>query len=126
VQILLVDDEPSILKAIKRYLMHAGHSVVTCQDARDALRTFETGGFDVAFVDVCMPEGNGLELLRSFRTRRPTVPIFMMSGADEYDGQNISTEAMVLGAAGVLTKPFGMKDLLRALAPVSALARNRD
>jgi two-component system, NtrC family, response regulator AtoC len=113
--ILLADDEEKILKSLGRALREDGHEVVTTADALDAVRLLTTRPFDLAVIDVRMPERTGLEVMRDLaaavpEAERPAVIVMTAHGTIES-----AVEAMKLGAHDYLQKPFDVEALLMAV-----------
>ena len=80
VNVLVVDDEPALLKALEALLKRAGHSVVALDNPITALQRLAAEDFDVALFDIKMPQLSGLELLNSVKHRRPEVEVIIMTG----------------------------------------------
>jgi len=109
--LLVVDDEPPILKVIERVATRAGYDVVSCTSGAQALRALLRRPADLAMVDLRMPDVNGLDLLRQIRALVPGCEVILMTG---YAAVDSAVEAIKLGAREYLTKPFDL-DRLRAL-----------
>ena len=109
--LLVVDDEPAILKIIERLAGKAGFDVVTCASGTEAMRTLMRRPADLAMVDLRMPDVNGLDLLRQIRRSVPGCEVILMTG---YAAVDSAVEAIKLGAREYLTKPFDF-DRLREL-----------
>src|SRR5438445_436617 len=103
-RILVVDDEPLILKVVGRQLARHGHEVVPAADGAEARARAAEGRFEVALVDKNLPDTNGLEVIRELRARDPEVQPIVMTG---YPSTESAIEAIQLGASAYLTKPFG-------------------
>ena len=96
-KLLLVDDEPLVLRSLQKTLLRAGFGVETAKDCTSGLATFEAAQagdapFDVAILDINMPgfdglesAGAGLTLLDRLKARRPELPVVMLSAYDEVD-----------------------------------------
>jgi CheY-like chemotaxis protein len=119
-KILVVDDDHAVQATIRLLLERAGHSVVVAGDGRTGLAIFETGNFDLVFLDIFMPGMDGLETMRLVHQRQPLTPIIVISGrpiaADSGSGPNFLTLATTLGAVNSLQKPFKPAALLAAVA----------
>lgn len=111
--ILLVEDEPQILRAAAKLLNEIGYGVITATSGREALNLAEAGAeFDLLLTDVVMPgKIGGFELAASMRGMRPEVPVVYMSG---YVGFTPSEMGAV--AAPLLQKPAPAGELSRTLA----------
>ena len=115
-KILVVDDDPAVQMTIRLLLERAGHSVAVAGDGHKGLAAFESGDFDLLFLDIFMPGMDGLETMRHVQRLRPTVPIVVISGRPlvtdagaEPDFLAMSTK---LGAISSLPKPFKPAALL--------------
>jgi DNA-binding NarL/FixJ family response regulator len=96
-KLLLVDDEPLVLRSLQKTLLRAGFGVETARDCTTGLATFEAAQaegapFDVVILDINMPGFDGLEsagaglmLLDQLKVRRPDLPVVMLSAYDEVD-----------------------------------------
>ena len=117
-QILVVDDESNIRTMLRLALMHVGHTVETAGDGYEGLEKFADGAtYNLVLLDQRMPGLEGLEVLREMRTRRPTVPVIMITAFGTVD---LVTEAMKAGATDFLRKPFTVETLRGAVAAALA------
>lgn len=120
VRILVVDDEPNLRALLRIMLEGEGYSVceaATYREASDALAREE---FDVAICDIFLPDGNGLDLLRSFHATRPDTQ-FVMITAHSTPVHMIS--ALRDGAVEYLSKPFDLEELKLVVAKQSRATR---
>jgi CheY-like chemotaxis protein len=123
--ILVVDDELEVGEAIRRVLEKAGFSVAVASGVCEGLQAAETQAPDIVITDMIMPKTNGIELIKTLRTRYPRVRVIAISGGGSfglhsYKPDAIKTHAYLAaareaGAEEVLTKPFDMNDLLAAI-----------
>ncbi len=107
-RVLVVDDEPAILRAVQLNLTHAGYQVDTAATAEEALRHFANRPPDVMILDLGLTDRDGLEVIQQVRARRRT-PIIVLSVRG---GERDKVAALDLGADDYLTKPFGVAELL--------------
>lgn len=115
-KLLLVDDDPMILRALRTILESSGFEVLnTVQDARDAERQYELLKPDLLILDIRMPEISGLEIARSILAKKPSAAILLLTTFK--DAQWLS-EALALGCRGYLLKQnFGsIVPAIRAVA----------
>jgi CheY-like chemotaxis protein len=116
-QILVVDDEPTVCKAIQMMLRHYGHQVQTAADGVAALALFDAGHFDLVITDYLMPEMKGDQLVTQLKQRRPGQRIIMATAfAEDFLAFGRPTG----GVDFVLTKPFSLKQLRIAIDQVMA------
>jgi CheY-like chemotaxis protein len=117
-KILIVDDDSAVLATIQLLLERAGHNVVVASDGRAGLATFESGNFDLLFLDIFMPGMDGLETMRLVHQQQPLIPIIVISGnpAGSASGLDFLNMATKLGAVTSLQKPFKPAALLAAVA----------
>jgi two-component system KDP operon response regulator KdpE len=107
-RVLVIDDEPPIRKLLRMGLSTQGYRVIEAPDGRSALDLIREKP-DLVILDLGLPDMQGLELLRTMRTRDERVPIVVLSSrADEV----AKVQALDLGADDYVTKPFGMDELL--------------
>ena len=102
-RILVVDDEPVVQDVLHRLLDRAGYAVRATATAAEALVAAAQDDPDLIVLDVMLPDGNGLELLREFRRQAPDRPVIMMTA---YGSVADAVAAMKQGAFHYLTKPF--------------------
>ena len=114
-RVLVIDDEPPILRALRINLTARQYEVVTAVDATTALRAVDTERPDLVILDLGLPDLDGVEVIRRLRTWTP-VPIVVLSGrADSTD----KVEALDAGADDYVTKPFGVDELLARIRAVT-------
>jgi DNA-binding response OmpR family regulator len=112
--ILIVDDEPQIVRLVRDYLEHGGFSVLTAHDGPTALRTARTSRPDLVVLDLGLPGLDGLDVARALR-RDGEVPIIMLTARTDESDKLVGLE---LGADDYLTKPFSPKELVARVRAV--------
>jgi two-component system KDP operon response regulator KdpE len=105
--VLVVDDEPPILRLLRTSLTAAGHRVVTAEDAAAAVAKLAGEKPDLVILDLGLPDRGGLDVLADIR-ERSRVPIIVLSARDD---ERSKVEALDLGADDYISKPFGMPEL---------------
>jgi DNA-binding response OmpR family regulator len=78
-KILLVDDKELILYSLSKVLRHGEADVTTVANGKDALREIQNSSYDICFLDVQLPDANGMELMKTFRELSPTTSIIIMT-----------------------------------------------
>lgn len=121
-RVLVVDDEPIVLKSCRLVLEAEGWEVVSALSVAEALSFLEDITPDLLLIDVKMPVHDGMYLMRKVRQKRPEIPIIVMSG---YATTETIKEAEGLGAAIFLSKPFTPDELADTLRSV-AKSKSRD
>jgi DNA-binding NtrC family response regulator len=114
-RILVVDDEGQVRGAIKRALERDGHEVTMAVDGLDGARSVRSVEVDLALIDIHMPEMDGIELLINVKAAAPTMPVIIMSGGDQSRRLDLLKDARLLGATGILAKPFTLAELREAV-----------
>jgi len=120
-RVLVVDDEPTLLKALEALLRRKGHEVVAIESPIAATQRLAQEDFDVALLDIKMPQLSGLELLHAVKHRRPEVEVIMMTGHATVE---TALQAVKAGAYDFLSKPFDDVELV-ARAVSKAAERKR-
>jgi two-component system, OmpR family, KDP operon response regulator KdpE len=110
-RILVVDDEPQIVRALKVVLREAGFQAVAAETASRALDLAAVSPPDAAIVDLVLPDGDGVEVTRRLR-EWSEIPILVLSAVGEEDQKVRALEA---GADDYITKPFGTRELVARL-----------
>lgn len=119
-RILIVDDEPQILRALRQSLTINRFEVRTASDGESALDTFRDWSPNLVVTDLSMPLMNGLELCREIR-KISEVPIIVLSVKGE---EEIKIEALDTGADDYITKPFSIDELLARIRAALRRAPN--
>jgi two-component system KDP operon response regulator KdpE len=114
-RVLIVDDEPQILRALRINLTARQYDVVTASDGSQALRSATDDRPDLIVLDLGLPDIDGAEVIRSLRTWSP-VPIVVLSGRA---GSRDKVDALDAGADDYVTKPFNIDELLARIRAVT-------
>jgi len=112
--ILIVDDEPQILRVMRTGLPARGFNIRTASDGEEALREIEKQMPDLVVLDLVMPGLTGLEVTRTIRSFSQ-VPIIVLSAKGSEQDKVVALE---YGADDYLTKPFGMNELIARIRAV--------
>lgn len=114
VRILIVDDDPAILKFLRANLKAESYETLAAVDGAEALQVFERELPDLVLLDITMPKMDGFDVCRRLR-EWSKIPIIMLSArGDEMD----KVKCLDLGADDYLTKPFGVDELLARVRAV--------
>ena len=110
-RVLVVDDEPQILRALKASLRGAGYDVETAETAEGALTAAAVAPPDAVILDLVLPDGRGTDVAREIRSWS-SVPIIVLSVVGD---ESEKVAALDAGADDYITKPFGIEELLARL-----------
>lgn len=119
--ILVVDDEPSVCKALRMFLVDRGYGVVEAHDGDQALSAYSSEKPNVVLLDVRMPGKDGLETLRELKAIDPEASVIMVTAVYE---EEVALQAMANGAFDYVTKPIDPDYLELALVTKLALTGN--
>ncbi len=113
-RVLVVDDQPDIVRLVRDYLERGGFEVVTASDGEAALREVRTAHPDLVILDLTLPKMDGLDVAR--RLRRDTdIPIIMLTARTEESDRVAGLE---LGADDYVTKPFSAREMVARVRAV--------
>lgn len=118
--ILVVEDEPAMMRGLKDNLEFETYEVDTAADGQTALEKILTHSFDLIILDVMLPKLSGLEVCKRAREQGVKTPIIMLTARGEEIDKVLGLE---LGADDYVTKPFGVRELL---ARVKAVIRRSE
>ena len=107
-RVLVVDDEPVIIRSCDRILTSEGIEVKGVTSGQDGLEMAESNRFDAVLLDLKMPDMNGMEILRRLKRTKPEVTVIIITG---YPSVDTAVEALKLGAFDYVPKPFTPEEL---------------
>jgi DNA-binding response OmpR family regulator len=113
-RILVVDDEPQIVRVLRGYLESAGFQVIVAYDGVEALAAYRHEAPDLIVLDLALPEMDGLDVARAVR-RESDVPIIMLTARVDEADRLIGLE---LGADDYVTKPFSPREVVARVRAV--------
>ena len=119
-RVLIVEDEPGIVRMLERGLAAHGYSVVSTDNGEEGVRLAADDSVNLVLLDIMLPGLDGHEVLRRIRARRPELPVLMLTARDELQSK---VGAFDSGADDYLTKPFAFEELL---ARIRAQIRRAD
>lgn len=115
VRILIVEDEPAMVAALRDNFEYDGFDVVTAADGRAGLEQVYASDPDLVLLDVMMPHLSGLEVCKAIRVGRPSLPIIMLTARGQEIDKVVGLE---LGADDYVTKPFSVRELIARVRTV--------
>src|SRR4030043_1348064 len=111
--ILIIDDEANLRRSLGLILQRAGYSVITAANAGEALQLLQTGSYDLAFLDLRLPDINGIELLPQIKELYPEMPVLILTAHATLDS---AIEAVRRGARDYLIKPIDPPQILERVS----------
>jgi len=106
-KILLVEDDESLGPSLQKYLTQEGYDVLLCPTLEDA-RTNNNSSFKLIILDWMLPDGQGVDFLKSLRSESNNIPIIMLTARTDLIDKVIGLES---GANDYMTKPFEPREL---------------
>jgi DNA-binding response OmpR family regulator len=110
--LLVVDDEPKMVKYLSRRLVNRGYKVRTAFSGQEALAAIENSLFTVILLDIMMPEMDGIETLKKILETTPTAAVILLTGQQS---EQIAAEGKKLGAFDLVMKPFDLNKLIEKI-----------
>ena len=116
-RVLVVDDDPQILKMLQKWLERDGHEVYLAVDGNEAMDVVSRNPdcIDLMITDIVMPDKEGLELIMELKKKHSRLPIIAMSGGGQLSAYSYLKMATMLEANRTFRKPFDMKEMLQAV-----------
>jgi two-component system response regulator VicR len=114
IRILLVEDDKTIALGMEYALQQEGYSTTVCYNAKTAKEKIQQESYDLAVLDVALPDGDGYELCRKIR-ERSDIPIIFVTAMDEEVNVVMGLD---MGADDYITKPFRVRELLSRIRSV--------
>ena len=112
-RILVIDDDEGIRRVLSTVLEDAGHLVDTAKDGEDAIQRAATTNYDIALIDIRLPDMDGSKLLTKMNGSTPRMVKIIVTG---YPTLQNAVQAVKKGADGYITKPVDMERLLETIS----------
>lgn len=116
--VLVIDDEAAVRQILTSIVTRAGHSVDTAANVKEAASKLVRGDVDLALCDIRMPDGDGVELVRSFRGSGTDTQFIMVTA---FASVETAVEALRAGATDYMVKPIRSEELLHRLAQAESM-----
>ncbi len=113
--ILVVEDDPSVRTLVKAVLEHNGNTVKTEDTAATGEAAAVDGQFDMIILDLGLPDGDGYEVCKNIRDKNVATPVLILSGEQETD---VKVKCLKVGADDYLTKPFNTEELIARMEAI--------
>jgi two-component system alkaline phosphatase synthesis response regulator PhoP len=114
-KILIVEDEPNMVAGLRDNFEYEGYEVITAADGAEGLEKALKSSPDLVVLDVMMPKMSGLDVCKQLKTKRPSIPIIMLTARGQEVDKVVGLE---LGADDYVTKPFSIRELLARVKAV--------
>jgi len=108
VRLLIAEDEEHLGAILEHFLRGRGYAVTMCRDGKSALEALQKTTYDVALIDIVMPEMDGLEVLRHLQTEPEPPEVIIITGNGTID---TAITAIKLGAYDYISKPYRMAEI---------------
>jgi two-component system OmpR family response regulator len=115
-RVLLIEDEPGLGQAVRDHIAAAGHAVDWMPNLSDAEVALATVDYGLVLLDLQLPDGHGLDLLRRLRQRKDLRPVIILTARDQIRDR---IDGLNAGADDYLVKPFDLDELLARVAAVA-------
>ncbi len=110
--ILLVDDEEAVRRVVVQMLIPEGRAITEAATCAEARAEFDSGRHSLVITDICLPDGNGFDVIKYVKSVSPETKIIVMTGQDP---SGAAVEGARLGVEHFLCKPFQAQELLEAI-----------
>jgi len=120
---LVIDDEQIVLDSVSRILTDENYEVDVSLSGREGVNQAIDREYDIVLTDIRMPDIGGMRVLRDIKRAKPSLPIVIITG---YATVKSAVQAMKLGAADYLEKPFTPEELLKSVASALDIAATRE
>ena len=109
-RVLIVENDPTVLRLAADFLRYDGHTVVTAGDGEEGLQAFSTGKFDVVVTDVKMPKMDGIEMMKAMKALDPAIEVIVLTGYGTFE---MTIEVIRNGGYDFLRKPDDVAQRIR-------------
>lgn len=113
-KIMLVEDDKTIVLGLEYCLKQEGYDVLVCYDVKSALKAVDTQKYDIALLDITLPDGNGYDVCAAIRCKDDT-PVIFLTACDEEVNVDMGFD---MGADDYVTKPFRVRELLSRIKSI--------
>ena len=110
-RILIVDDDPSVLRSLERLLSRQGYQVLEARDGNEAIRVWRDQGADLVITDLHMPKKDGIQTIIELLSHAPGIRIIAMSGGGQTKRLDLLGSATMLGVL-TIEKPFTLLEMM--------------
>ena len=116
--ILVIDDDKAVAKSLEFMLKSIGHTVEIRFDGSEGMKAVKSSTFDLVISDIIMPEEDGFGVLHKVKKYDPSMKVILISGGGRISSADYLSQGKLLGANGVLRKPFSLTELKLKLVEI--------
>ena len=116
ITMLIVEDDDDLRESLATALRDEGYHAISARDADEAIANAKAHKVNIVFMDICLPDMNGVEVYKAIKKMRPTSTTVMMTG---YFVQDLVDAAISAGAYDILYKPFTVDDILKMIKKIN-------
>ena len=116
ITVLIVEDDQDLRESLTAALRDEGYNVISAQDADEAIASVKAHKVNIVFMDICLPDMNGVKVYKAIKKIQPAATTVMMTG---FFVQDLVDAAISAGAYDVLYKPFTMDDILKMIKKIT-------
>ena len=120
-RLLIVEDEKKMADSLKRGLEEEGYAVDVAYDGETGLYQAQTNSYDVIILDIMVPKPDGLEICRTLREQKISIPVLLLTAQDSVE---MKVKGLDTGADDYLTKPFAFAELIARIRALSRRSRS--
>lgn len=121
--ILVVEDDPTVRTLVKAVLEHRGNKVSVAETAAEGERLATENIFNMIILDLRLPDGNGYDICAAIREKEITTPVLVLSAEHETD---VKIKVLNVGADDYLTKPFNSDELMARIDAIARRSASKD
>lgn len=119
--ILVIEDDPSVRTLVKAVLEHNGNTVITADTAAEGEQQATDNEFEMIILDLGLPDGDGYEVCKNIRDKDIPTPVLILSGKQDTD---VKVKCLKVGADDYLTKPFNTEELIARMGAIQRRAES--
>ena len=116
ITILIVEDDQDLREVLATSLRNEGYQVISAQDSDEAIASVKARKVNIVFMDICLPDMNGVKVYKAIKKIQPAVTTVMITG---FFVQDLVDEAISAGAYDILYKPFTVDDILKMIKKIT-------
>ena len=121
-KVLVIDDEQIVLDSVSKILTDADYEIDVSLSGHEGLDWSDHKNYDIVLTDILMPDMGGMRVLKALKRAKPSLPVIIITG---YATVHSAVQAIKLGAADYIEKPFNPEELLKAVSSALGIATSQ-